>query len=267
MPIAVNTIREQPHYRRDAFTAGLEALGYKMETIAKKPRSREDLLILWNLHGSNETLRRDWESNGGTVLVTENGYAGKDANGIQLYAISVHGHNGSGWFPVGGEDRFAELRIEVNPWVDRPEGYVLICGQRGIGSRLMASPPKFDEKTVKALEAIGVKSIKIRQHPGNKAPPTTLYEDLSGARLCVIWSSAAGVKALCLGIPVLYCAPHWICADGAARFKGEPGKELRDDGARMRALHTMAHGQWTIAEIASGEPFKRILARLDEAKW
>ena len=66
--IAINTLREQPHYRRSAFTKGLERLGYKMER-GGSPRSRSDLLILWNRQPTDENQARDWESNGGTVLV------------------------------------------------------------------------------------------------------------------------------------------------------------------------------------------------------
>ena len=268
MPIAVNTIRDLPHYRRDAFTAGFEALGYKMETISKKPRSREDTLILWNLHGSNETLRRDWEANSGTVIVAENGFIGQDANGIQLYAIAVHGHCGSGWCPVGYEDRFAKLGIELKPWQEKPDGHILICGQRGLGSRAMASPPQFEEKTAKQLGSSGHhKTIKIRKHPGLVKPSTTLEQDLEGARVCVVWSSASGVKALTLGIPVVYAAPHWICAGAAGKGLSAVDAPPRDDVARREAMHRMAFAQWTIAEIASGMPFARIMAEIGDAKW
>lgn len=40
-----------------------------------------------------------------------------------------------------------------------------------------------------------------------------------------------------------------------------------DDALRQAALHRMAHAQWTVAEIESGEPFARIVAQIGQAKW
>lgn len=263
--IAINTIRPDPHYRRQAFDKGLQTLGYEMRS-AGKPRAKTDLLLLWNLHGSNEDRARDWENNGGTVLVCENGYCGKDAAGLQLYAISVHAHNGAGWFPVGEDDRFAELGIDLQPW--RTGGkHILVCGQRGIGSRQMASPHNWDDKAFQRLREDRSADVRIRRHPGNRPSPTTLDQDLEGARLCVIWSSASGVRALTLGIPVVYCAPHWICEGAAGHSLGMVNEPICDDEKRLAAMRRMAHAQWRVAEIESGEPFRRILANLGAAKW
>lgn len=263
--IAINTIRTDPHYRRAAFDTGLIRAGYTLATKGE-PKSKSDVLVLWNRQGAQEGLANTWESRGGSVLVCENGYCGKDDVDRQLYAISVHGHNGSGWFPVGDEDRFASLNVTLEPARDGGK-YILVCGQRGIGSREMASPQQWEDKVYKRIKAMGF-DAKIRRHPGKVKPATTLDEDLAGARMCVIWSSASGVKALAMGIPVVYCAPHWIC-EGAAGFglsDVEKGFAL-DADARLAAMRRMAHAQWRVAEIESGEPFARIAARIGEATW
>ena len=257
--IAINQLRSDPHYRKDAFDQGLLACGYKLEQGTRRPKSRDDLLLVWNRMPANEPQAAAWESQGGTVLVAENAYLQPGKFG--MYAISVHGHCGSGWFPVGDEDRFTPLGFELRPWVS--EGHVLVCGQRGIGSRLMASPPHWDIKIVQRLRAMGHAKVRHRPHPGKVAPKTTLAQDLQGAGLCVVWSSASGVLALTLGVPVIYCAPHWICAGAAGKGLGStPPRSGREE-----AMHRMSHGQWSVAEIHSGEPFKRILARLGDAAW
>lgn len=260
--IAINTIRADPHYRHAAFNAGLQRLGYTMVS-AGKPSGREDILVTWNRQPPHEAQANEWESLGGTVLVVENAYMEPVKN--SMYAISVHGHCGSGWFPVGDEDRFQHLSVELQPWHEG--GYILVCGQRGIGSRLMASPAQWESRTAQTLKAMGHKSVKVRQHPGRFAPATSLEADLSGAAVCIVWSSASGVKALALGVPVIYCAPHWIC-DGAARH-GLDGltAPVRDDTRRRAALHRLSHGQWTVEEIQAGEPFARIMAGIGDAKW
>lgn len=257
--IAINTLRPQPHYRRAAFDAGLDALGYKLEAVGK-PKSKADILLTWNRMAEHEQRADAWERDGGTVLVAENGYL--PPSKWSTYAISAHGHNGSGWFPVGTEDRFGPLGFDLQPWC--PEGgYILVCGQRGLGSRTMASPRSWDGQTAHRLRAMGHSKVKVRQHPGQVKPTSTLEEDLAGASLCVVWSSAAGVKALTMGVPVVYCAPRWICEGAATRGLETVGAPCRDDEKRLAALSNMSHGQWTVAEIEAGIPFARIMANLE----
>lgn len=254
--IAINTIRREPWYRRAAFEAGLERLGYQQVT-AGKPRSRKDLLVLWNLHGGNETLARDWETNGGTVLVCENGYLSKIHKGT--YAISVHGHNGSGWFPVLDEDRFTPLGFELKP--QRAGGdEILVREQRGIGSRLMASPPCWADRTLLALRKSQPLPVRMIKHPKNDPPVVPIEQDVARAAMLVTWASAMGVRALVEGVHVQYHAPHWVC--GMPGQRGFSGTQRLSDDERVQVLHKMSHGQWSPDEISTGEPFARILAAL-----
>lgn len=264
---AVCTIRPEPHYRRQAFVEGLAAAGYEVGNF-DHPRDRNDILVIWNRQGAEELRADDWEKRGGTVLVCENGYMGRDEQGLQLYAISVHGHNGSGWFYVGEEDRFSKLGIELAPWVDNPAGHILVCAQRGIGSQRMASPPRWELQMHRHLLGMGERHVKIRQHPGKVKSATTLDEDLAGARACLIWSSASGLRALQLGVPVAFDAPFWVGSDCAAP-RGLRGLSalIKDDAARLKAMHRAAWGQRTVAEIQSGEPFVTLREHLGEASW
>jgi len=252
MPIAVVLIRREPHYRSDAFVNGLKRHGYTMSPPHVNPSDNRDLLILWNRkRGAEDDKATDWERRGGTVLITENGYLQKTDKTI--YALSVHGHNGSGWFPYDdSEDRFSALGFTLKPW-GGTGSIILVCGQRGIGSPGMASPPLWAERMAQKLGAQGMK-IRLRLHPGNFAPKVPLTQDLIGVQACYIWSSGSGVRALVEGVPVKHHAPHWICAGAGAE-----NRELM--------LNRMAHGQWGFKEIESGEPFARILGRLGEAKW
>lgn len=252
---AVINIRKEPYYRRDAFERGLRALGYVIingPAPGTIPNSREDLLVLWNKkRGPEEQAADTWERQGGTVIVAENGYlAGVDKT---YYAISVHGHNGSGWFPEDPtEDRFSKLGFTVKPF-HHPSDVHLVCGQRGVGSRLMASPPLWGEHTTKSLRTkYGDTKVRFRPHPGNHAPAVPLSLDLARCGTVHIWSSASGVRALIEGHEVIHAAPHWI---------------LAVPGTLEERLNHMAHGQWHHEEILSGEPFARIINRLGEAKW
>lgn len=252
MPCAVIHIRKEPAYRREAIKAGLKRLGYTIHDERKPvPRAtcREDLLVLWNRKvGPEEKAAEVWEAQGGTVLVVENAYLQKVDK--TTYAISTHQHNGAGWFPFQGDLRFPKLAIPLKDLVDRPEGYTLVIGQRGIGSKLMASPALWGEKQMEGLRG---RNARLRQHPGNFKPRVPLELELAHARSVRIWSSSAGVRALVEGLPVSYCAPHWVC--GCDHDFGVMSRET--------GLERMAHGQWTVEEIAAGEPF----ARMQAANW
>lgn len=269
--IAIVKVRKEPHYRRQAIESGLLRCGYALHTKWPHLISKKDLLVLWNRKaGAEETEAEDWEHRGGSVIVMENGYLQKVDK--TMYAISVGQHNGAGWFPIGNEDRFSALGFEVKPWHTGGE-YVLVCAQRGIGSKLMASPPGWAEKAAKKIQ--NTHPVKVRSHPGNFVAKVPLADDLKEARSCAIWSSGAGVRALVEGVPALFDAPHWVCEYGASYLFGANGivgvpkatkpnleAPLTHDARRLVALHHMSHGQWTVNEIASGEPFARILEGL-----
>lgn len=281
MPFAVVTIRSEPFYRRQAFEDGLKRLGYTIHDPRRmtgrdffagiEPHSRDDLLVLWNVKAGHDEQAADlFEARGGTVIVVENAYLQKVDKTI--YAISAHRHNGAGWYPYDDSvDRFTPLGFPQKPWRETGK-HVLIAAQRGIGSRLMASPAGWGEqlkiKTELALGEKGtpVREVRLRQHPGNHAPKVPLEQDLKNAWACVVWSSGSGVRALVEGIPVFYDAPHWICGDVAHR-PGTLTKAFttpRHSHEAVRAsLNRMAWGQWNVDEISSGEPF----ARMRDAGW
>lgn len=265
--IAICTIRDLPHYRKQAFIDGLGRAGYSI-VHSGHPQGPQDLFISWNKYSSAEVMADAWERNGGTALICENGYAGRDAEGRQYYAIAAHGHNGSGWWPEGPEDRWSPLNIPLQPWRTPTEsGHVLVCGQRGIGSREMASPNAWHDQVAARLRKMTNRPVRIRLHPGNQPAKVPLEDDLAGAHACLIWSSGSGVKALIAGVPVYFDAPHWICEGAAQEIDVSLGQRIEHepysapelfDADRMRAFRRMAWAQWSVAEIESGEPFIRL---------
>ncbi len=259
--LAICTVRTDAHYRREVFCAGLKRAGYTLADFGT-PSSKRDLLIIWNRYGLNESRADNWEASGGTVLVAENGYIGKDSTGWQYYALAIHGHNGSGWWPTFTDNRFDLLGIELQPWITR-DGVDLVCGQRGIGSRTMKSPPNWDRNVVPRIPQPS--KFRIRPHPGNLPAPTTVEQDLEAARRCIIWSSSSGVKALAMGIPVRYDAPHWICSVAATRV-GETA-DRTDNERRAYAMRRAASAQFSSAELESGFPFVVYRDACEVAKW
>lgn len=245
--------------RFDAFVSGLKALGF--EVITREPPNVKpgDVLVTWNKRGADERIADRVEKQGGTVIVAENGYIGTHPVDGKYYALAKHGHNGSGTWNVGEHDRFADLGVELKPWRESGD-HVLVCGQRGIGSRLMASPPEWHDKMAARLARITKRRIVVRQHPGRVPDPRqpTLDAQLENAWAVVVWSSSSGVKALAAGIPVLYDAPHFICAEASSRDVSLIESPPMPD--RLPSFRRMAWAQWRISEIASGEAFKCLLS-------
>lgn len=256
-------VRDQPHYRRDAFLTGLAAAGYAAERRRPKgPVLPGELLVIWNRYAEYNDIASAFERAGGLVLVAENGYLGRDENGIQMYALACHGHNGSGWWPEGDGSRWAKLGVELKPW--RASGaHLYVRGQRGIGSPLMASPRGWHERTAERLRGMGNRRVQVAAHPGKPAvdpdQERVIGTAIAGAHACVIWSSACGVRALVEGVPVFYCAPHWICAGAARHGIDQIEAPVMDDASRLSALERMAWAQWSVAEIATGEPFRLLV--------
>lgn len=241
MPHAEIRIRREPYYRLDSITAGMRRLGY--EIVSRAPAAPGNVLVLWNRKaGRDDADATAMERAGGKVLVIENGYIQKVDK--SMYAVSLSEHHTGG--PVGDTDRFSALGFELQPM--RPVlhvGVTLVCGQRGIGSPHMASPPQWAEKKAAELRRYS-EVVRVRPHPGNTAPRVPLQDDLRDVDCVHVWSSNAGVLALVLGYSVTSWAPHWICQDWFTR-------------GRKAALQLMAWSQWSPAEIATGEPFARLL--------
>jgi hypothetical protein len=261
-------VRAAPVYRRDAFLAGLKAAGLNVcSRIPDRGLGRDDLLVIWNRYADNDLLARRFEANGGRVVVAENGYLGylgrshrpHDPSGRRMYALALGDHNGRGRVP-SGSGRFHELAIEVKAWRDQGSK-ILVCAQRGIGSPGRASPPGWAEQVAKEIRRARNVPVVVRPHPGDADPKVSLEEDLAGAAACIVWASGAGVKALVEGVPVFYACPWWICSAGARTYAGPMSLDfpMRNDLQRAAALERMAWAQWTCDEIASGEPFRRLL--------
>lgn len=260
---AVLRIRKEPAYRRLAFEQGLKRVGFVLDDKLARPAGPEDWLILWNRKkGEDEQAADRWEQLGGTVIVTENGYLAKVDK--TYYAISVHGHNGSGWFPIGDEDRFSLLGFELLRLRENGTETV-VRAQRGIGSTLMASPHGWAERTARQFPG-----ARVVHHPGDKNKYAHDEAALAKAARVIIWSSALGVRALTKGIQVAYAAPHWVCSAGAVRLKDADTTMASTSywySQRAEAMHKMSHGQWHHEEIATGEPFARVIEKRAEAMW
>ncbi|MHA2067163.1 MAG: hypothetical protein ACXABY_22575, partial [Candidatus Thorarchaeota archaeon] len=258
---ALCRLREHPHYRRDSFVAGLRRCGFSVECtphwsnpVEFSPKV-DDVLVIWNIYGYNQQLIKNFYYVGAKVLVVENGYMGKDREGRQYYAIARDGHNGSGKWFVGNTDRFSLLGLEPQPW-RKGGNYIVVRGQRGIGSSPMKSPPNWHADCIRRLSQYTHREIKFRAHPGNNDKEVGLDKALENCHSLVTWASSEAGRALLRGIPAFYEAPNHVCELAMKRGIEEVEYPLRNNIAREKAFHQMSWAQWSVDEISSGEPFK-----------
>jgi hypothetical protein len=260
-------IRPAPHYRRGAFVRGLEQAGYSVDLNDNPvPSGKDDVLVIWNRYGSFNEVAKRYEKAGCRVIVAENGYAGRDAEGRQYYALSANWHQRPLLEPQG--PRFQTLGIEPTPWREGGD-HVLVCLQRGFGVPPHGMPSRWAREVVERLRLNTRRPIRVRPHPEDVNVPAKdrtrkLTEDLVGAWAVVVWSSTAAVKSLLAGIPVFYCAPHCIVGDAALNDLSRIEKPYL--GERGPALEAMAWGQWSVAELEAGIPFRCLLSHTGEGE-
>lgn len=254
MPRALNTLRASLHYRREAFDAGLRAAG--LDVVSQLPDPGPgDLLLIWNRYGGYHELACQFEARGAQVLVVENGYLGKAWRGGEWFALALGHHAGAGRWPDGGRERWDGWNVELAPF--RKHGSeTVILGQRGIGEPGVRSPDHWAEGMKTICPGHG---FRVRPHPGT-GPAKPLAEDLADAAAVYTWNSGAALQALLLGVPVWYCFPLWI--GGRA---GAPWAQLgymppnTDPEARLAMFRRLAWAMWTLDEIKTGEPIRRLL--------
>lgn len=266
MPKAFCMIREQPHYRRDAFVSGLRAVGYDVRMGGPRDAQPGDVLVGWNRYTETHEIASRFEKAGGIYVCAENGYLGPggisphEMGPREWYALAIGGHNGSGTWAVGGPERWQALHVDLKLW--RADGeHILVCPNRAFGRPDLIMPLGWDRKVVERLQRVTKRPIRVRPHPGNGAHKTPLKADLDGAWACVIWSSSAGVQALIRGIPVICESPAWICRL-AARLHGSGDVDTQESTQNVRrraALHRLAWAQWHVSEISSGDAFRHLL--------
>lgn len=250
MPTAVCMIRAQPHYRREAFEAGLSKVGYTI-TSAPSRVTKGDLLVVWNRYGHYDQIARRFEAAGATVIVVENGWLGQG----KYFAIAKSHHNGAGVWTTGEEDRWSPLGIHPKPWRQSGDD-ILILPQRGIGPPGVAMPAGWAASVFSRLSKITKRPIRVRPHPG-KEPHPPLDPDFENCWAAVTWGSGAAVHAIVAGIPVFHEMPNWIGAPAARAGI----LEIEDPflGDREPMLRRLAWAQWSAAEVSSGEPFRWLL--------
>lgn len=251
-------IRTEPHYRRDAFAAGLEAIGYRIEGQPRHRPDPDDVLVIWNRYGRYHQLATEFERAGAPVIVAENGLLGREWRGDHWYSLFRSAPAGGGWHPDYGVERWQSFGVDFCEW--RKTGReVIVLAQRGIGPPGVAQPHRWHNEAAAQCSRIG--AVRIREHPGER-PCKPLEEDLANAAVVVTWASAAALKAMLWGVPVVYGFPQWIGAGAATPLQVwlRAGLLTAPTPDRLATFARVGSAMFTTREISTGQPLARLLA-------
>lgn len=243
-PVALLNLRHNVPERFQAFTEGLERIGFRCHIGIERAFTPgpQDIFVSWNRIHEADAIARRFQAIGGAVLITENASWGNDFAGRRWYTLARDYHNLAGKYPIGGPERFDALGVELAPYRQPSDQYheTVLLPSRGIGPPAIRMPLDWERRARKQTGG------RIRKHPGT-LPAISLEEDLRSAIEVITWGSGAAIKASALGVRVFHALKGWI------------GAHDNTEHDRLAMFRDLAWAQWTLEEIASGEPFVRLL--------
>jgi hypothetical protein len=255
-----------------AIRAGLDRLGISHTSM----HSGADVAVIWSVlwHGRMRENQRIWNlfrTSGRPVIVAEVG-------AIQRGLTWKLGLNGTwqGCYPGAvTPGRAAQLRMHTRPWRARGTN-VVIAVQRSDSEQWAGQPPTVAwlTETAAALRQHTGRPLIIRPHPRQRIsnipgcwiqspqPVPGTYDGfdydrcLQDAWAVINWNSGPGIQAILSGVPA-FVGANSLAAPVANLDLSQIEHPAMPD--RESWLEHMAHTEWTIPELETGEPVLRLL--------
>ena len=263
----------------NAFANGAKSLGHDVVWND----SNSDVDVIWSVlfHGRMAPNKTIWERNLAQSKPTIVLEVGGIRRGI-TWKVGLNGINRAGYFGDSDNDstRADSLGLVCKPW--RSDGnYILIAGQHE-QSLQWQSMPRMSEwitDTIRQLQMHYNYPIIFRPHPRCPLPyiekefknvirqnPQRIagtYDDFdmrfNNIKYTVSWSSNPGIHSIINGIPA-HVGPQSLAFDVAC-----PNLLMVDNPHtpdRQQWLNDYAWTEFTVEEIASGLPLKRLTSKL-----
>lgn len=207
-------------------------------------------------------LGQELRAKGHDILVCEHAYVGDRReytslgwNGLNNYACFPS-------YPEDGGERFKAIGGEIHPWKYQDDKPVLLLGQLKNDQSLKGEDiEKIYREWVRRID----RPVIFRQHPEaikrgiylnvpNTIPSEgTLYEAFDNCSYALAFNSNSLLDAVMYGVPAVAMdkgTMAWgLCGENI-------GHIIRPE--REKRLYEIAHTQWTLDEIATGEPLKKL---------
>ena len=265
----------------DAFAHSIVAAGH--DVVWNSNVSDVDVIwsVLWN--GRMASNKNIWERN----LAQSKPTVVLEVGGIKrgtTWKVGLNGINRNAYFGDGGNDRTRahSLGLSLTPWTNKGE-YILLCGQHEKSEqwRNMPRMSNWVIDTITEIRKHSKRPILFRPHPRCPLPhiehefknvirqdPTKItgtYDDFDmrfdNIHATISYSSNPGIHSVLQGVPA-FVGPASLAYDAAndIDFMHDIENPLRPD--RQQWLNDYAWTEFTVEEIASGMPLKRLTSQL-----
>lgn len=242
-----------------------------------------DVAVIWSVlwQGRMASNQRIWEhfhKKGKPIVILEIGALDRG----NLWKVCLNHINGAGYFgPTGnGSERRNKLNLNLKPW--KQGNKIIICGQHP-GSQQwkgMPLPNQWLSHTIDIIRQQTDREILVRPHPRSPLTyngyqpfvgmhyPTHVegtYDSfdfdkaLEDAWAVVNHNSNVGTMAALNGVPVFVGVDSYAAPVGNFDLDRIERPLMPN---REQWANDLAYTEWTIEEIASGEPLDRLQAKI-----
>jgi hypothetical protein len=267
----------EPVFR--AFSTGAMSLGHDVSYNSDDA----DVDVIWSVlwHGRMAGNKAIWDramANSRPVVVLE---VGGIKRGI-TWKVGINGINRDAYFGnVGNNSSRADLlNLKLKPWRTSGE-FILLCGQhdRSHQWNMLPTMDRWVLETIENIRHHTDRPIVFRPHPRcpvnnienkfkdvirqNPCQIPNTYDDFDmgfdSIYATVSWTSNPGIHSVIDGIPA-YTSPSSLAWDVSIKSLTNINNPPLPD--RQQWLNDYAHTEWTVEEIASGIPLKRLTSKL-----
>jgi hypothetical protein len=254
----------------DAFAHSLKNEGHTV--VYNEPGADKD--VIWSVLWKGKMAPNKAIFNSSTIVL--------EVGGIKrgtTWKVAIGGIDRHAMFPRPdhGDERAKKLGLKADLWCPNTKGPVVICCQNYNSFQWNGKPSieQWLENTIIEIQQYTKRDILIRAHPRSTisdiskkfknvqySVPTKIprsYDDYDfnpkTAWAVVNASSGPGVQAAIKGIPVFVENASLAWDVGNHNFSTIEKPEMPD---RTEWINHLAYTEWTISEIAAGEPLKRL---------
>lgn len=242
-----------------------------------------DVAVIWSVlwdgrMKANKLIWEKFKKNKKPVLILEVGALDRG----NLWKVSIGGINGTGYFgPKNNSDiRRKKLDIKIKPW--KKGENIILCSQHQSSQQWEGMPPMhiWLNETIARIRIHTDRKIIVRPHPRARYLPVGNFKNieikppchmigtydsydfehaLENAWAVINWNSNPASVAALNGVPVFVGPSSIALTVGNTDLKNieNPATPDRDQWA-----NDLAHTEWNIDEIASGEPLARLREKL-----
>ena len=263
----------------DAFSSGAKSLGH--DVVLNSNDGGIDVIwsVLW--HGRMAQNKAIWDRNVAQSKPTVVLEVGGIKRGT-TWKVGLNGINRDAFF---GDDRNDSRRsdllgLRLKPWRTNGE-YILLCGQHEKSEQWRNEPrmSRWAMETIENIQAHTDRPILFRPHPRcrldaiehqyknvyrqNPKLIAGTYDDFDmdfdNIYCTVSWTSNPGIHSVIEGVPA-YTSHSSLAWDVSIKSLTNLNNPPLPD--RQQWLNDYAHTEWTVEEIASGIPLKRLTNKL-----